>query len=189
MVRGHDRGQGAVFTITDGEIEEVRVSPIFDRATGRVDSEHVLVYADDPRDYGRERRLNVKTEIFHSRDDAESALETRLRARVTRFGTFSHGMLLREGLDGDQIARLQTLNANDVLILALQLYAATLPDADGAVMHMLGIRALSPHDVERFVARVTSDSAARVRAELADDGTRPDLDLDEPDDLDAEESE
>lgn len=189
MVRGHDSGQGTVFTITDGEVEEVRVAPVFDKVTCRVDPEHVLVYADDPRDWGRERRLNVATDVFQSRADAESALEMRLRARVARFGTFSSGMLLREGLDGEQINRLQTLNANDVLILALQLYAAMLPDADSAAMQILGIGGLSLRDIERFVARVTSDSDERVRKILADDGTRPDRDLDEDDELDAEESE
>jgi hypothetical protein len=189
MVRGYDRGQGMVFTITDGEVEQVHVNPIFYKATGRVDPDHVLVHADDPRDWGRERRLDVKTDVFHSRDDAESALEMRLRARVALFGTFSSGMLLREGLDGEQINRLQTLNANAVLILALQLYAATLPDADSAAMQILGIGGLSLRDVERFVARVTNDSDARVRKDLADDGRRPDFDPDEPDELDDEESE
>ncbi len=189
MVRGHDRGQGVVFTITDGEIDVVRVSPIFDRATGRVDPEHVLVYADDPRDYGRERRLNVQTEVFQRREDAEVALERRLRVSLARFGTFSGGMLLREGLAGEQVHHLQSLDATDVLIRALQLYAANLPDANGPAMQMLGIGALSLRDVEHFAAKVRDDSAARVRAELADDGTRPDRDLDEPNDPDAEESE
>jgi hypothetical protein len=186
MVRGYDHHQGAVFTITDGEVEEVRVVPIFDKATRLVDPEHVAIHADDPRDWGRERRLNVATDVFQSRADAESALETRLRARVARFGTFSSGMLLREGLDGEQIARLQTLNANDVLIHALQLYAATLPDADSAAMRILGIGGLSMRDIERFVARVTSDSDERVRKEFADDGTRPDFALDASDASDAE---
>ncbi len=189
MVRGYDRGQGTVFTITDGKIEAVRVAPVFDKATRRIDSEHVLVYADDPRDWGRERRLNVATEVFHNREDAESALEMWLRARVALFGTFSSGMLLREGLDGEQINRLQTLNANDVLILALQLYAATLPDADSAAMQILGLGGLSVRDIERFVARVTSDSDERVRKILADDGTRPDRDLDEDDEPGSEERE
>ncbi len=122
MVKGQEKTKRTAWLIDGDRAREVRVAPVFQIGSGKVDPDHVWVLEDDPDMWAGEYMATVGAAIFRSQGAAEAVLASRVRVVAARLGPFDEGLLERAGWTPEDIRHLQRLDPTATLLLALELF-------------------------------------------------------------------
>ncbi len=122
MVKGREKAKRTAWLIDGDRVREVRVAPVFQIDSGKVDPEYVWVLDDDPDKWSGEYMAKVGTDVFPSEGSAGAVLASRVRSVAARLGPFDEELLARAGWGRQDIVHLQRLDPTAALLVALELF-------------------------------------------------------------------